>query len=89
MGVGFVRFAYRQAPWGREHLLGTSLCIASQTKSLISGPMCYQNEAVGLWCIKLAGWNMQLNRAQHLKGGNSTPASVSIQMALETMQMIL
>lgn len=63
-----------QAPWGREHLAGTSLCIASQTKPLISGPRCYHNETVGLWCVKkLTGWNMQPKKMEHFKGGNFIP----------------
>lgn len=89
VGVCFVSFACKQAPWGREHLVGTSLHIASQTKPLISGLRCYQNETVGLWCIKLTGCNTQLKRAQCFKGGNSIPAPLSTQTTLEAMRLVL
>lgn len=90
VGVYFVSSACKQAPWGREHLVGTSLHIANQTKPLISGLRCYQNETVGLWCIKLTVCNTQLKRAQCFKGGNSIPAPLSTQtQTLEAMRLVL
>lgn len=87
--MSVLSFACKQAPSGREHLAGTSLCIASQTKPLISGPRCYQNETVVLWCVKkLTGWNMQLKKTEHFRGGNFFPTLLLTQTTLEVIQLM-